>query len=171
MMEHLYDNRTVPLILGGNKVDLEGFGDSSLGNLQKAQSAYGYSVHTLAESGAIMTKASKFSMTIVSISEGEIASAHMLANEMKFLEGSINELGLPNKGFRRLNLDSETTAKWAVTANQSKSKLILLRHQDLKDKVANGEVRPNFVSGDNNRSDMLTKLLPGKTSRRYSYEL
>jgi hypothetical protein len=90
----------------------------------------------------------------------------MLANATKFFLGAMNELGLPNIGTRRLSLDSEATEKWTRSPNPGKSKSILLRHEDLKDKIDYKEINLNVISGKKKRSDALTKMFPGSTTRR-----
>jgi hypothetical protein len=105
------------------------------------------------------------------IFQGEVGIMHMIANEMKFFVGVVDELGLPNKGSTIINSDSETSMKWITSEAQGKSKHILLRHQDLKDKVELGEVHPNKVLGTENRSDLMTKLLSGRDTRRYDYDV
>jgi hypothetical protein len=150
---------------------MAGYSDSSLGTLPKEGTAYGITCHTSAASGAFTVKASKLSMTVTDIFQGEIAAAHVCANEMKFFMGAMNELGLPNKGSRKLHLDSETAIKWVTAPTLGKSKHLLLRHQDIKDKVAAGEIVPALIPGKYNRADLMTKILSAKDTRRLAYEV
>jgi hypothetical protein len=70
-----------------------------------------------------------------------------------------------------LNIDSETTWKHIWSEKLGKSRHMLPRHEDLVDRVKQGEVYVRTMKGINNKSDAMTKQLVGKTAIKHSYGL
>jgi hypothetical protein len=170
MVEYIYETRTTPLVLGGPVVDIEAWSDASLGTEEDLTSSYGHVIATGPDSGAVITTAKSTSIVVTDIFQAEIFSAHVAANEMRYILGAVNELKPPNQGPKMLNRDSETTDKHPRSEKPGKSRHMLLRHQDLVNRVKRGETNVRTIEGVDNKLDMMTKQLVGKEAAKYLTE-
>ena len=110
VMEYLIDSKKVPLILGGEGVNLECLSDASFGILEERRSIKAHFLRTNEESGAIYVNASVIKNTVTSIWEAEVSAASDAVDTMSYARNLCGELKYPTGRSNTIKVDNKESA-------------------------------------------------------------
>ncbi|THH12524.1 hypothetical protein EW146_g7607 [Bondarzewia mesenterica] len=169
VFKYLRGTSDMKLIYQGKKSKgLTGYVDADwAGDVNDRRSISGY-VFKIAE-GAISWSSKKQRSTALSSTEAEYVSGAHAAKELIWLRTLLAELGLPCDKATPLLTDNQSAM--AIAQNSvyhALTKHIGARHHFLREKVASGELRLEYVPTGEQVADVLTKGLPREKHERFS---
>jgi hypothetical protein len=120
VMEYLINTKHLPLILGGEGVNLECVSDASFGILEERRSVKAHLMRTNPKSGAIYSSASVIKNAVTSVWEAEVNAASDALDTMIYYGRNIcNELRYPTGQSCRVLVDNEAAIHWLNGNNVS----------------------------------------------------
>ena len=160
IMEYLVYSQDIPLILGGDGINLEAVSDASFATLEMRKSVKAHMLKTNDLSGAIYVHVGAVKNIVTSVWEAEINAASDAVDTMTYAINVCRDLGY-NPGMNKVLVDNQSAINWLNGDNISAStrhvdiRMYRLR-QVLKQQIINLE----YVRSEENDADLFTKALP-----------
>ncbi len=161
LLEYLKNSSDVPLVLGGDKVEVQIYTDASFGTLPESRSPKGHLVKLNELSGAVYCEVHCVSIAVKRIYEAELIACSEGCDTAQFVMNALEELEVPTKQFPQLRTDSEAVIKWLKGRSVTQySRHLKPKYYGTRHVVKDGLVNLEFIPGVDNPADILTKFLP-----------
>jgi hypothetical protein len=171
-LEYVIETAEYPLVLGGPEVSLESMSDASFAIMSEKRSIKSHFIRTCPLSGAIEASVDTVKVAVTSIWEAEVMAASDGIDSLMYFENVANELHFDRDDVSKLRIDSESGLEWfALSKVNQKSRHIQIKYYHAKHSVQEELVNMEFVSGEENEADILTKVLCAKRIRELSQKI
>ena len=170
VLRYLRGTLTLGITYSGHVHDamlLRGFSDSDwAGDMDTRRSTTGF-VFML--SGGAVSWESKLQPTVAgSSTEAEYMAAYFAVQEALYLRELLGDMMLAQVGATVIAEDNQGAIALANNAVWHKrTKHIATKYHFVRDRVATGEVRLDYIKTDDQAADMLTKALPAPALKRF----
>lgn len=162
VMDYLGKTRDLPLVLGGNSCELQVYCDASFATLEERKSVKSACVRTSDGSGIIWGTSGVIKNIVQSTWEAEVNAAADAVDMMIYLVNICEELSYA-VGSKVVRIDNESAINWLMGENiSSKTKHVELRLFRLRHIVQQALFDLEYVTSEQNISDILTKPMVGK---------
>ena len=152
-----------PLVLGGPVVDFEVMTDASFGIMKERKSIKANFGRTGPLSGAVCANVDTVRTAVTSVFEVEVMAASDGVDTLQYGLNILEDLRFKNQNSRRLRVDNEGSLEWFEGQKVSvRSRHFQLKYYHTKHSVEENLVHMEFVSGEENEADILTKVLGTK---------
>jgi hypothetical protein len=171
-LEYMIETADYPLVLGGPQVSLECMSDASFAIMPERRSIKSHFVRTCPLSGAIEASVDTIRVAVTSIWEAEVMAASDGLDSLKYFENVCDELFIDRCERSKSRVDSESGMEWFESKKISqRSRHIDIKYFHNKHAVQEGFVDMEFVTGEENESDLLTKILYAERIRKLSQRI
>lgn len=166
-MEYLLETKWLPLILGGENVEMEVFSDASFAILDERKSVKAHCARTNSLSGVFYASATTIKNTVTSVWEAEVNAASDAIDTRIYIKNCCEELYFPGNG-SNIWIDNQSAIHWLEGENVSSStKHVETRIFRMRQIVKSGRLNLRFVKSEDNLADILTKSLPVRIFKRF----
>lgn len=160
-VEYLIETKYMPLVLGGEGVQLQVVTDASFATLKGRKSVCGHLMRCHELGGAVYAEISATTSVVNSIFEAELISINKGVNSLSYGGNVFDELEYAyDKDEENVLTDSQTCIDWirgsSPTKNSRHLEVALYRLRDMKDQ---GKIKVKHVVSKENEADILTKSL------------
>ncbi len=155
-----------PLVLGGPIIDPQAMSDASFATMNEKRSVKSHLVRTGPQSGAILASSNTISIATTSVWDCEVQAASDAVDSLTYVMNLCEDLGFVTENSRKVQIDSQSGLDW-YNSNKinSKSRHLQIKYYHTKHSVQEGLANLEFVAGDDNDSDINTKVLGIKKTR------
>ena len=152
-----------PLVLGGPTVDFEVMTDASFGIMKERRSIKANFGRTGPLSGAVCANVDTVRIAVTSVFEVEVMAASDGVDTLQYGVNILEDLNIQNENSCRLRVDNEGSLEWFEGQKISvRSRHFQLKYYHTKHSVEENLIHMEFVSGEENEADILTKVLGRK---------
>ena len=152
-----------PLVLGGPQVDFEVMTDASFGIMKERRSIKANFGRTGPLSGAVCANVDTVKVAVTSVFEVEVMAASDGVDTLQYGLNILEDLRIKNNDSRRLRVDNEGSLEWFEGQKVSvRSRHFQYKYYHARHSVEENLVHMEFVSGEENEADILTKILGAK---------
>ena len=171
-MEYAYFTANYPLVLGGPIVDPEAMSDASFGTMSEKRSVISHIVRTGPLSGAILSSTETIKIAVTSVWDAEVQSASSAVDSMVYVSNIIDELKYASGHSKKVRIDSESGIEW-FNSNRvnEKSRHMQIKYFHTKHSVQEGIVNMEFCDGEENESDLNTKVCDAKRTLKLTRKM
>ena len=166
-MEYLLETKWLPLILGGESIDIEVFADASFAILEERKSVKAHCARTNPLSGCFYASSTTIKNTVNSVWEAEVNAASDAIDTRIYVKNCCEELLFPGNG-SNVWIDNQSAIHWLEGEDISSStKHVQTRIFRMRQIVKSGVLNLRFVRSEENLADILTKSLPVRIFKRF----
>jgi hypothetical protein len=160
VLSYVSSTRELGLTLhSGEGIVLYATVDASYAYHKDLKSHTGCTLHIGRHSGSVLTQTKKQTVTADSSTVAEFIAAHYAAKQIMWARNFLSELGFAQGQPTTLFEDNKSTiALINNKGNGSKTKHIELRYQFIREQVALGHIKLEYLCTEDMTSDMLTKV-------------
>ena len=164
---YMIETADFPLVLGGAQVSLECMSDASFGIMPERRSIKSHFVRTSPLSGAIEASVDTVRVAVNSVWEVEVMAASDGIDSLRYFDNVCDELHFDRCEMSKVRVDSESGMEWFESSRiNQRSRHIQTRYYHNKHSVQDRLVNMEFVSGEENDADLLTKIHYAKRIRK-----
>ena len=158
-LEYMIETADYPLVLGGPQVSLEAMSDASFGIMPERRSIKSHFVRTSPLSGAIEASVDTIRVAVNSVWEAEVMAASDGIDSLRYFDNVCDELHFDRCELSKVRVDSESGMEWFESSRiNQRSRHIQTRYYHNKHSVQDRQVNMEFVKGEDNDSDLITKI-------------
>ena len=171
-LEYMVHTAEYPLVLGGPIVDPESMSDASFATLHERRSVKSHFVRASPLSGSILANVATVKIATTSVWEVEVAAASDAVDSLSYVMNVCDELEYPTEGSRKVRIDSESSLEWFDSSKVSdRSRHLQIKYYHTKHSMQEGIATGEFVNGENNEADLLTKIMGASRTRKLTRKL
>jgi hypothetical protein len=160
IMEYLIGSKDVPLILGGDEVNITAVSDASFATLEERKSVKAHMLKTGSLSGAFYVNVGAVKNIVTSVWEAEINAASDAVDSMIYARNVCKDLKY-NSGINRVLIDNQSAINWLNGSNISAStRHVDIRMYRLRQILKEQLLQLEYVKTAENEADLFTKSLP-----------
>jgi hypothetical protein len=163
LLRYLKGSMTHGLLLGGESLTLKATVDANFAqNPDTRKSHVGFAIKFGV--GVISSKSVGTKSVMVSSCEAEIAAMFYGTTEVIWFRQLLEFLGYKQTESTEIFSDNQGGIKWSTNPETNgRMKHINVKFFFIRERIADNQIKPSFISGANNPADLLTKSLPPKT--------
>ena len=159
-VEYLVHTADYPLVLGGPIIDPQGMSDASFATMREKRSVKSHLVRTGPMSGAVIASTDTIKIATTSVWDCEVQAASDLVDSLSYVMNLCEDLKFETDNTRRVQIDSESGLEWYQSDKvNAKSRHLQIKYYHTKHSVQEGVVNMEFIEGEENDSDLNTKIL------------
>ena len=171
-LEYLVHTVDYPLVLGGPIIDPQGMSDASFATMKEKRSVKSHLVRTGPLSGAIIASTDTIKIATTSVWDCEVQAASDLVDSLSYVMNLCEDLKFTTNNTRRVQIDSESGLEWYQSNKvNAKSRHLQIKYYHTKHSVQEGVVNMEFVEGEENDSDLNTKILSIARTKKLSRKM
>ena len=171
-LEYLVHTAEYPLVLGGPIIDPQGMSDASFATMPEKRSVKSHLVRTGPSSGAIIASTDTIKIATTSVWDCEVQAASDLVDSLSYVMNLCEDLKFVTDNTRRVQIDSESGLEWYQSNKvNAKSRHLQIKYYHTKHSVQEGVVNMEFIEGENNDSDLNTKILNIARTKKLSRKM
>jgi len=159
-VEFLVNTVDWPLVLGGPIIDMEVMSDGSHAIMPERRSIIAHFLRTGPMSGAVYAEVETVKVAVTNIFEVEVKAASNAVDTLQYGITVATELRFHNENSRRVRVDNEGSIEWfSTTRVTERSRHFQIRYFHVRHSTQEGLCNMEWVMGDDNDVDMLTKVM------------
>jgi hypothetical protein len=159
-LEFFINTSDWPLVLGGPKVDFEVMSDASFGIMKEKRSIKANFGRTGPLPGAVCANVDTVRVAATNVFEVEVMAASDGVDTMQYGLNILEDLVIENGNSKLLRVDNEGSIEWFENKRiSSRSRHIQMKYFHTRHSIEENLINMEFVSGEENEADILTKVL------------
>ena len=171
-VEYAVRTADYPLVLGGPIVDPEVMSDASFGTMPEKRSVISHFVRMGPASGAVMASTETIKVAVTSVWDAEVQAASHAVDSLSYTMNVMDELLYNINRSRKVRVDSESGIEWFHSNKvNEKSRHVQIRYYHTKHSVQEGIVNMEFCDGEENESDLNTKICDAKRTLKLTRKI
>jgi len=162
-VEYIHRTKELPLVLGGDEdLSLLTFSDATLATAYEGRSVRGHFIRLSESSGAVYASVHCLKCAVKAVFHPELASCADGVETGQFLKNILTDFKVKVNGLMpTVMVDNEAVVKWLNGDKyNAKTRGLDALFYSIRHMVQEELVEVKHVSGENNPSDVLTKILP-----------
>jgi hypothetical protein len=171
LVDYLEFTKLAPLVLGGTIIDPVVFHDSAHADVDERKSTTFHYLAISPDSGSIEHHCNTTSVAVISAYEAEVLSASNSLDTVLSMQARAKDLGITELYISGTKLQGDNLCNIRWMTNEivpKRARNVAIRHYAVKHRVQDGTIKPSWISGNENPSDLGTKLLNGPLTAKHS---